>query len=170
MAAYYPQSRESLLKISGVGQMKLQQYGDAFLGVIKPFCEKHGIAERARALTPSPSPKGRGEPELGERTRIIAEAFNDGAAIQTLMERQGVTRGTILDHLTKYAMAGNKLRSGSDLQAATSAALEQRQATFAAFDELGTVYLKPVYDILNGALNYDELKILRLLYLASRQT
>jgi ATP-dependent DNA helicase RecQ len=170
MAAYYPQSRESLLKISGVGQAKLRQYGDAFLGVIKPFCEKHGIAERARALTPSPSPKGRGESELGERTRIIAEAFNDGAAIQTLMERQGVTRGTILDHLTKYAMAGNKLRSGSDLQAATSVTTEEQQAAFAAFDELGTTYLKPVFDKLNGVLNYDELKILRLLYLAQRQT
>ncbi|MCI0556631.1 MAG: HRDC domain-containing protein, partial [Anaerolineae bacterium] len=169
MAAYYPQSRESLLKISGVGQAKLSQYGDAFLAVIKPFCEKHGIEERARlALTPNPSSKATGEHELGGRTRLVAEAFNEGATIQTLMERQGVTKGTILEHLTKYAMAGNKLRNGGDLQSTTSATPEQQQATFAAFDESGTMYLKPVYDKLNGALNYDELKVLRLLYLASK--
>ncbi len=35
MAAYYPQSVASLLNISGVGQVKLRQYGEAFLDVIK---------------------------------------------------------------------------------------------------------------------------------------
>jgi len=179
MSAYYPQSVESLLNISGVGQVKLEKYGDAFLEVIKMYCEKHGLAERA--LTPSPSPKGRGESafpsplgrrvrdegELGERTRMVAEGFNEGATIQILMERHQVTRGTILEHLTKYILAGNTLRNGADLQSQTSATPEQQQAAFAAFDELGTTYLKPVFDELNGTLNYDELKILRLLYLVS---
>ena len=166
MAAYYPQSRESLLKISGVGQVKLSQYGEAFLEVIQSFCKNHELKEIT--LTPSPSPSGRGE-SLGERTRIVGESFNEGATIQTLMERQGVTKGTILDHLTKYALAGNKLRNGGDLQEATSATPEQQQIAFAVFNEHSTMYLKPVFDALNGALNYDELKILRLLYLIDKQ-
>lgn len=111
-----------------------------------------------------------GKSELGERTRIVGESFNDGATIQDLLERQGVTKGTILDHLTKYAMAGNKLRNGNNLQTATSATPEQQQITFAVFDESGTMYLRPVFDTLNGALNYDELKILRLLYLIYKQS
>jgi len=165
MAAYYPQSSESLLNIAGVGQVKLKQYGDAFLDVIKSYCEKHGLAE-----SPSPGGRGvRGEGEIGERTRIVAEAFNEGATIQTLMERHQVTKGTILEHLTKYVMAGNKLRNGNELQSQTSATAEQQQATFAAFDELGSTYLRPVFDKLNGALNYDELKVLRMLYLVARQ-
>ncbi len=169
MAAYYPQSRESLLKISGVGQVKLSQYGEAFLELIKGYCVKHGFEERARALATSPSLKGRGESEFGERTRIVGETFYEGATIQSLVERQGVTRATILDHLTKYAMAGNPLRNGGNLQAATSATPEQQHTAFAVFDEQGTMYLKPVFDKLNGALNYDELKILRLIYLVARQ-
>src|SRR6266498_1320944 len=43
MAAYYPQSFGSLLNISGVGQVKLRQYGEAFLSIIVPYCEKHGL-------------------------------------------------------------------------------------------------------------------------------
>ncbi len=164
MAAYYPQSRESLLKIAGVGQVKLSQYGDAFLDVIKSFSKKHELTEQ---LTRKKAVEGKSE--LGERTRIVGESFNDGATIQDLLERQGVTKGTILDHLTKYAMAGNKLRNGDNLQTATSATPEQQQITFAVFDESGTMYLKPVFDALNGALNYDELKILRLLYLIYKQ-
>lgn len=46
---------------------------------------------------------------------------------------------------------------------------EQQRSVFAAFDELGTQYLKPVFEHLNGALQYDELKLLRLSYLSMRQ-
>jgi len=77
--------------------------------------------------------------------------------------------GTILDHLSRYLAAGNALRKDSDLQSLTSATPDQQQAVFAAFDELSSTYLKPIYDKMNGALNYDDLKILRLLYLISQQ-
>jgi hypothetical protein len=66
-------------------------------------------------------------------------------------------------------MAGNKLHNGESLQAFASATPDQQQAVFAAFDELSSTYLKPIFDKLNGALSYDELKILRLLYLIARQ-
>ncbi len=169
MAAYYPQSGKSLLSIAGVGQMKLEKYGDAFLEVIKAYCEKHGLSERQRiTLTPNPSPSGRGE-QLAPRTRIIAEAFNNGASVQELMEQYGFVANTILDHLMKFVVAGNKLHNGESLQAFTSATPDQQQAVFTAFDEFSPTYLKPVFDKLNGALSYDELKILRLLYLIARQ-
>jgi len=180
MAAYYPQSNKSMLNIAGVGQVKLEKYGDAFLDVIKPYCEKHKLKEvphpqpfsRGEKGVQSPSPNGkgvRGEGELSPRSRIIAEAFNNGATVQELMEQYGFVAGTILDHLNKFILAGNKLNKGESLQALTSATPDQQQAAFAAFDELSPTYLKPVFDKLNGALSYDELKILRLLYLISRQ-
>lgn len=167
MAAYYPQSSIGLLNIAGVGQVKLEKYGDAFLDVIKPYCEKHGLEERPRlSLAPKPSPAGKGK-SLPARTRIVAEEFNNGASIQELMERHGVTANTILDHLNKYLLAGNTLRNENDLQSLSSATPEQQQAAFAMFDELSPTYLKPMFDKLNGKLSYDELKILRMMYLIS---
>jgi ATP-dependent DNA helicase RecQ len=177
MAAYYPQSSESLLDISGVGQVKMRQYGEAFLKVVISYCEKHGLKERPRpspkgkAESESPSPSGRrarDEGELSERTRLVAEMYNDGKTVQDLMNLYQVTMGTILEHLMKYVLAGNTLRAGDDLNSLSSAASEQKQAALAAFDELGPTYLKPIYDKLNGALNYDQLKILRMLYLVSQ--
>jgi hypothetical protein len=53
------------------------------------------------------------------------------------------------------------------MQALISATLEQQQSAFAAFEELSPTFLKPVYDQLNGTLNYEDLKVLRLLYLIS---
>jgi len=171
MSAYYPQSNESLLAISGVGQAKLQKYGEPFLEVIKTYCEKHELKERPRpqsTRTTNTSSAGKDEP-LAARTRIVGEAFNAGASVQDLMQRHGVTANTVLDHLNKYLLAGNPIRSDNDLQALTSTNPDQQQAAFAAFNELSPAFLKPVFDKLNGILNYDDLKILRMLYLISHQ-
>jgi ATP-dependent DNA helicase RecQ len=171
MAAYYPQSIGSLLNISGVGQVKARQYGETFLEIIVTYCAKNNLKEISRS-TASPSPAGRrarDEGEIGERTRLVAEAFNSGETIQNLMERYAVTLGTILEHLSRYLSAGKTLRNGADLQTLTAATPDQQQAAFAAFEELGPALLKPVYDKLNGALTYDELKILRMMYLVANQ-
>ena len=161
MAAFYPQSITSLMTISGVGQVKLRQYGESFLEVIRSYCEKHGLGE-------NPKENPREKSDSSRRYVLVAEAYNAGETIQNLMERYRVTVGTILEHLTRYLAAGNKLRTGDDLEALTSVTPEQKQAAFAAFDELSPTFLKPVYDRLNGTLNYDDLKILRLLYMISR--
>jgi ATP-dependent DNA helicase RecQ len=167
MAAYYPQSSKSLLNIAGIGQAKLEKYGDTFLEVIKAYCEKRELKEISRKSVPT-STSG-GSETLGGRTRILGEAFNDGASVQELMERYSVKANTVLDHLNKYLLARNKLRDNGDLQSLSSATPDQQQAAFAAFEELSPTYLKPVFDKLNGELNYDELKILRMLYLVSHQ-
>jgi ATP-dependent DNA helicase RecQ len=163
MAAYYPQSVTSLLSISGVGQVKLRQYGEAFLDVIVPYCEKHG-------LKANPKEAPREKSDTNRRYVIVSEAYNSGETLQGLMERYHVTVSTILDHLARYLAAGNKLRNGEDLQALTAVTPEQQQAAFAAFGELSPTFLKPVFDKLGGVLSYDDLKILRMLYMISHQT
>ena len=162
MAAYYPQSYESLFNISGVGQVKARQYGNSLLIVIKAYCEQHSLKEKPTETTCDKSDSNR-------RYVLISEAYNAGETIQDLMERYHVTQGTILGHLTRYLSAGNTLRKDEDLQKLTSTTSEQQQAVFAAFDELSPTFLKPVYEKLNEELNYDELKILRMMYLISRQ-
>ena len=161
MAAYYPQSMTSLLDISGVGQVKSRQYGDAFLDILRAYCQKHELQENQKETRREKSDSHR-------RYVLVAEAYNAGETIQNLMERYRVTAGTILDHLTRYLMAGNTLRRGEDLETLVTVTPEQRQSAFAAFAEQGTDFLKPVYDRLNGSWSYEELKILRLLYLVSR--
>ena len=61
MAYYLPQGREAFGAISGVGETKLEQLADAFLGVIVSYAREHELSERAvpsRRRTLSP-PRGR---------------------------------------------------------------------------------------------------------------
>jgi ATP-dependent DNA helicase RecQ len=170
MAAYYPQSKESLLGMSGVGQVKLDKFGDLFLQVIVPYCKKHKIAEKARETVSAKREKAAKSAEsgLGMRTTLIGEAYNDGASLADLMERYQLKVGTVIDHLTRYALAGNRLRNGAEFQSLTSTSPDDQQAALTAFEELGAEYLKPVFDKLGGRVNYDELKILRLCYLSQK--
>jgi ATP-dependent DNA helicase RecQ len=169
MSAYYPQSLASLLAISGVGQVKLNSYGEIFLAVIKPYCEKHKIVEKKKEEKRVRKNQGDGKSELSVRTTLVAEAYNDGQSVEDLMKRNQVTAGTILDHLMRYVAAGNSLRNGSDLLALASTSPDEQQNAFAAFDELGTALLKPVFEKLEGKVNYEELKVLRLIYLTQSE-
>ena len=105
-------------------------------------------------------------PEIGMRTTLIAESYNAGESVGSLVQRYAVTVATVLDHLTRYVAAGNSLRSGSDLQAYTSTSPDEQQAVMEVFDEIGSVFLKPVHERLGGKIDYDELRILRLMYLS----
>ena len=46
MAFYIPQSHESLSRISGVGAIKLEQYGDRFLKIIRRYAQERNLRER----------------------------------------------------------------------------------------------------------------------------
>jgi hypothetical protein len=132
------------------------------LDVLREYCRKHNLPEKMKETQGTRRPKD----DSGRRYVMVAEAFNAGESVAALMERYHVTAGTILDHLARYIEAGNTIRRAEELLALSSASPDQQADAFAAFDELGTALLKPVFDKLNGTMNYDELKILRLCFLS----
>ncbi|MBC8334485.1 MAG: DNA helicase RecQ [Anaerolineales bacterium] len=162
MSAYYPQSLDSVLKMSGVGQAKLSRYGEIFLGEIKAYCEKKGFQEKEKRSY-------RGRSDANSRFMIVGEIYNAGESIQSLAERYQVKTGTIVNHLMRFAAAGNPLKKGADLQSLTSLSPDEQRRATRAFDELGTEFLKPVFEKLNGEISYDELKIMRLVTLSQQE-
>ncbi len=163
MAAYYPQTPPAFGQLFGVGQAKAAQYAAPFLELLIGYCQKHGLKEIPRpAATTSRAKNASAPEELSARTRLIAESYNQGDSPSGLAQRHAVSLGTILDHLTRYALAGNSLRPDPDLLALSALSPDDQQSALAAFAELGALRLKPVFEKLNGKINYDELKILRL--------
>jgi ATP-dependent DNA helicase RecQ len=168
MAAYLPMSLENLKKINGVGTVKAGHYGEIFMNVIRAYAKEHNKTEKekptGRAARAASMPGQR-----GARMVEVAQAYNDGESISQLMESYGVSRGTILDHLANFALSGSALRPGEDLLSLSELRPELQSAVLTAFRELGAEALKPVYERLNGAVNYDELKIIRLVYLSGEE-
>jgi ATP-dependent DNA helicase RecQ len=168
MAALYPQTPERLLKVNGVGQVKAERYGEFFLEVIRAYCRERGIAEKPGIPVPADPAQPELPPVSKPRHELVAEAYNRGRSIESLMGDYAVQQGTILDHLVRYVMDGHSLHIGEDLLALSTLTEEQQATVMNAFAECGPERLKPVFEYLNGTVDYDELKLLRLFYLARR--
>jgi len=132
--------------------------------VLTDFCKRHDLKEKPKAAETV-----RDKNNANRRYVIVGEAYNAGETAEELASRFRVTPGTVLDNLTRYVNAGNRLRGGEGLRSLISVSMDLQQATFNAFDEVGTALLKPIFDKLNGALNYEELKALRMLYLVEKE-
>ncbi len=160
MSVYYPQSKESLLTISGVGQAKLRRYGEIFLDEIQAYSLEKGVGEKKKFIA-------REKNDNNRRYMIVGEMYNAGESIESLSKRYQVQPSTILNHLARFVSAGNPLKNGKDLQKQTSLSPQEQHKALAAFEKLGTDFLRPVFDELDGAISYDELKIMRLIALVT---
>ncbi|HZW03096.1 MAG TPA: DNA helicase RecQ [Anaerolineaceae bacterium] len=166
IAAYYPLTPGSLKRINGIGQVKFERYGQILLDLVQEFCQARGLQEQMPENYEEARPDRR---TLSKpRHLIVGEAYNTGQSIPELMQQYGVQRSTILDHLTTFAQEGNPLRQSGELLSLIDLPDERQQAALQAFEQLGSQYLKPVFDHLGGTVTYDDLKILRLHFLSSR--
>lgn len=118
MAHYLPQSRESLLKISGVGARKLEDLGDAFMSVIIDHARSNNLEEKE---LPAPRggrrEKGEGpsynveemrqshprayEPWTSEEDERLKEMQSEGVSVSELARDFGRQPGAIRSRLNK---------------------------------------------------------------------
>jgi ATP-dependent DNA helicase RecQ len=170
MAIYFPRSRDTLLDIHGVGALKCDRFGAIFLDIIDRFCRQNDIAERLknpRNVLPA-SPQKRSTEKSGKPRHIhVGDIFNSGRSIAEIMDIFKIKQTTVIDHLIQYVNQGLALRC-DEIFALSNLPLGQKQVVLKAFDRCGSDYLKPVFDALDGAVSYDDLKLLRLCYLARK--
>jgi ATP-dependent DNA helicase RecQ len=168
MAAMFPQSKESLLAINGVGTLKLRKYGRTFLFLIQEYCRANGLEDRRAASTGNSAPPAVGKPQRKKRHQTIGELYNAGKTVADIQGMFNIKQITVLDHLFTYFQEGNPIQQESVIQASKLSARE-RKTVLKGFATLGTEFLSPVYSHLNCTVDYEELKILRLYYLHKSQ-
>ncbi len=163
MAYFFPQSKDNLEHLYGIGAVKKEKFGSAFVGIIKKYTQENGLEERKKSLATKVK-KSTGN----KKHHLVGETFNDGESIPLLAEAHGVKEVTILAHLKTFIDEGNDLRLEGLLEFTT---LSQRQQdhVMAAFKKKGPLMLRPVYDELNKAIGYDELRIMQLYYMATNK-
>ena len=167
IAAYYPLTPESLKRINGIGQVKFERYGQILLDLLQEFCQARGLEENFPKDSKEARPAR--QPVSKPRHVIVGEAYNAGQSIPALMQQYDVQRDTILNHLATFAQEGNPVRQGDDFLSLLDLPVEQQEAALQAFEQLGSKYLKPVFEQLGGKVTYDDLKILRLHFLSSHK-
>ena len=157
MAAYLPQSRESLSHISGVGAAKLEQWGEAFLGVIRSHADEQGLAERpvpgARRGRESP---GSGASRQGSTYAATKQLLEQGRSITEVATERGLSVRTVVGHVEKLVGDGEDVDLGPLLP--VSARLE---AIRNALERSGATALAPVKAMLGKDYTYEEIRLVR---------
>jgi ATP-dependent DNA helicase RecQ len=164
MSIYYPQSKESLLNIHGIGSQKLQKYGDILIHIIAKYCKTNSIQEKLKIVNNTKQLISKQAKNIKRKYEIIGQDYNSGKSIKGLQKEYNSKINTVLDNLYKYYNEGNSLRPDGLLEI-VSINPEQLSMAIDAFKKHGAEFLKPVFNELNEKINYDELKIIRLYYL-----
>jgi ATP-dependent DNA helicase RecQ len=166
MATFFPQSETRLMDIHGVGTAKQKTYGPLFLDIIREYCKPRGIEEcvKGNRKRPADIPASIGR----KRHVIVGELFNAGETVTSIMERFNIKRDTVLNHLYTYFQEGHRLIESDEFLSLSSVSPERKESILKRFEDPGFQRLRPVFKAFTGAVDYEELKILRLHYVTRK--
>lgn len=127
MSVFYPGTRNDMMMLHGVGQVKYEKYGEVFIDIISVYCRENNIENR-----PEQKPEGsigNGLMSKGvsnnnavrscvnkneERTTarpprkgdLFAGDYNSGISLKEIIRKYDTDIRYVSEHLTKYIMDG----------------------------------------------------------------
>ena len=165
MAACIPQSEGSFSRISGVGRMKLEQYGPRFLQTIRSYAESHGKADQTDALLGRDPVRNEENAVERERPKRRWGSTYDATraclakkmSMSEIAKERGMAETTIVGHLERMTAQGIDL----DLEHLRPEDYRLAQVR-EALEVCGGDFLKPVREFLGTEFTYTEIRLARI--------
>jgi ATP-dependent DNA helicase RecQ len=152
MARNYPAGESDLARISGVGEKKLREFGEVFLGEIAAH-----LATNPRQMFADDSfvvPVAQ-RSSLGDTARETLRRFRAGDSPAEIAEARGLTVGTIYGHL------GTAIEAGEPIDLAQLISAEAQAEIAAAFKRTGWGNIVGARELLGEKYDYGLLRIFR---------
>jgi ATP-dependent DNA helicase RecQ len=157
LARLRPSSADKLLEVHGIGQKKAAEYGDQVLAAISEYCRITGATTDAVKAVSSDSrnrePERKSSATLSSTKLQAFPMFAEGASINAVCTATGRAQSTVFGYLAEFI----ENEQISDATHWVEAEL-LRQIESVARTE-GMERLKPIFDALNGAATYDQIRI-----------
>ncbi|MEK6887774.1 MAG: RecQ family ATP-dependent DNA helicase, partial [Candidatus Aenigmatarchaeota archaeon] len=148
MATFFPCSPQSLSKIKGVGNIKLERYGHKFLEKISDYCRQNNIEEikiiKKHSLAKESDTCGK-----------TLELLKNGLGIEETARTRGLVTTTIVSHIEKLILSGEEIKIDSFVNE------ERQQAILKCMQTLETQNLTPIKEKLGDEYSYDEIRLVR---------
>lgn len=154
MATYLPQNSSDMLKISGVGDVKMDKYGLDFLKTVKEYCRENDLDSKMDLKNPKRETKKRTKRNSdGENTFDVSlKLFRSGLSIQEVADERGLSSNTIETHLVKFIPTG-EIKLTEIVPAEKVDAI--RQAILELSSENG---ITPIKEYLGEDFSYGEIR------------
>ncbi len=165
MAYYFPSDSESFLRVAGVGELKLKNFGKKFLQEINRYAKENNIAPKEFPILKRRGSEekrlGTKKPKKGNVTsgtfRITREFLEKKISLVQIAKKRGLTVGTIISHIEKIKNSGEKL--DIDYLKPEKEIFEEVKK---AFEKCGTSALSPIHRQLKGRYDYDTIRLVRV--------
>ncbi|MGL5035378.1 MAG: helix-turn-helix domain-containing protein, partial [Microcystaceae cyanobacterium] len=160
MAQQNPQTLEEMKRVSGVGDYKLQRYGQAFLTVLKSEAKDSDRLSPTHSETRSTQPSSAKFSTLsptnpGESLLETLTLYQQGLDLTQIANHRQLKTTTITEHFVKLI----EISRITELENLVN--LEHQQEIAKAIAALGDERLTPIYEHFNGKYSYDEIKFVR---------
>jgi ATP-dependent DNA helicase RecQ len=154
MARSYPMNEGEFVRISGVGERKLAEFGKAFMGEIARYLEtypRQTFVEIQETISPTRSAK----PRLNDTARETLKMFRGGQSVEDIAGRRALATSTIYGHLATAIETGEKIELAQLFNA------EECGRIAAAFAKCGSGNLTGVHQTLEAKVDFGALRVFR---------
>lgn len=151
MARTYPTREQEFIRISGVGERKLKDFGEAFMEEIR----EHLTTNTRRTFIDAPAAAAPAKPKMTETVQETLRLFRLGKSVEEIAAQRELVAGTIGRHLFTAVSCGEQV----DLNRLMTPAEQQQAAD--AFAKLGYENLTGVFELLDRKIRYEILRIYR---------
>lgn len=154
MSFYFPKNRDEFLRINGVGQQKLNDFGESFLKVINDYVRENNII-----------PEKNLEKTIRKRSRSLSgnyqstkEMILKRSSIEEMAKVQNLKEMTIINHIEKIIDNGEKIDVNYLIVSRKNFKIIK-----SAFEKIGIERLAPIYNHFNEEYSYEEIRLVRII-------
>ncbi len=153
MARIYPVSEGEFVRISGVGERKLAEFGQTFMGEVARYLETYPRQIFAEESFTAPTPASK--PKLGDTARETLKMFKTGLSVDAIATRRNLVTSTIYGHLA------TAIESGESVDLAQFFSAQELGSISAAFAKCGFGNLNGVHQMLGAKHDFGALRVYR---------
>jgi len=161
MSFYFPENEDEFLRINGVGQQKLNDFGESFLKLINDYVKENNIVPE-KNIGRSQKKRVRHLSSNYQKTKeMILKRFSieEIAKVQELKERR------IIYHIEKLIEGGEKI----DINYLFPSK-ENFEILKSTFEKIGLERLAPIYNYFEGKYSYEEIRLVRMIMISEKNS
>lgn len=165
MAQSRPQGPDSFLNISGVGNRKLAQYGQAFTQTIREFCEENALAVETNASEfPSTTESTRqiaSKSDINSTQLTTYELYQSGLSLPDIALNRNIRLSTVNSHMAKL------IEAGYDIDINKLVDTDRQSVIKEAISKVGSLSLRNIREETGDTYDYQEITLVRASWEAS---
>lgn len=157
MSQYLPGDKTALRKIKGVGDTKLERYGNAFLQAIIQYAENHGIelttAKQSQLTKPAATKTATAKTDDSTPSHLTTlMLFQTGYTLEQIAQERSLKELTVQEHLVRCSREGHVVNWDRLIPA------KYEDLIVSTAQELGSDKLKPLKEALPEEIDYVAIK------------